>query len=168
MYAVLSILVLVLCAWYLSFSASRLDRLHHREETSWEHLDSLLQRRAALALEISHSSHLDPATHFILTESAYVTREDSVVDRSDAELALSNSLDFLIGASKAGEVDIELSLLNELAALTDKISIAIAVHLEAISAVSKRRSKFIYRFFRLAGRAKLPTPYSFEEHSKKI
>jgi len=46
----LAILLVVLVAWYLSFSASRLDRLHHRVETSWATLDALLQQRAALAL----------------------------------------------------------------------------------------------------------------------
>jgi len=48
----LAILLVVLVAWYLSFSASRLDRLHHRVETSWATLDALLQQRAALADDI--------------------------------------------------------------------------------------------------------------------
>jgi hypothetical protein len=34
----------LLFVWYLTFSATRLDRLHHRVETSWANLDSLLQR----------------------------------------------------------------------------------------------------------------------------
>ncbi|MEY4888732.1 MAG: hypothetical protein RL237_795, partial [Actinomycetota bacterium] len=35
----LLLLSLVLIGWYLSFLASRLDRLHHRVETSWATLD---------------------------------------------------------------------------------------------------------------------------------
>ena len=89
MTVVATALVLILFAWYLSVSASRLDRLHHRVETSWEHLDALLQRRAALALEISHQAELDPATALILTQSAYVSREESIVDRNDAVAAIS-------------------------------------------------------------------------------
>ena len=54
----LAILLVVLVAWYLSFSASRLDRLHHRVETSWATLDALLQQRAALAHEIVVESKL--------------------------------------------------------------------------------------------------------------
>jgi hypothetical protein len=46
------ILFVVLIGWYLSFSASRLDRLHHKVETSWATLDALLKQRAALAHEI--------------------------------------------------------------------------------------------------------------------
>jgi hypothetical protein len=165
MYITLSALLLVLFAWYLSFSASRLDRLHHRVETSWEHLDALLQRRAALALEISHACELDPATDYLLTESAYVSREESITDRSDAERSLSQSLNFLHASAAIGEIAVPLELLEELRTLTEKVSIAITIHLEAVTSVEKMRARFIYKFFRLAGRAKLPTRYSFEEEN---
>jgi hypothetical protein len=59
-----AILLVVILGWYISFSASRLDRLHHRVETSWATLDSLLHQRAALAHEIVAESNLDPATAY--------------------------------------------------------------------------------------------------------
>ncbi len=155
--------LLLLFAWYLSFSASRLDRLHHRVETSWEHLDALLQRRAALALEISRQTDLDPATDFILLQSAYVSREEAIVDRNDAERSLSESLKLLRESARNGEFTISVRLLDELTALTEKITVAILIHLEAVNSVAKLRSRFIYRLFHLAGKAKLPRVYSFEE-----
>jgi len=160
---VLVALILLLFAWYLSFSATRLDRLHHRVETSWEHLDALLQRRASLALEISHQVDLDPATDLILTQSAYVSREEAIIDRNDAERSLSESLKFLRDSARNGELSISVSLLDELANLTEKINFAIAIHLEGVNSVAKLRSKFLYRLFHLAGKAKLPRIYSFEE-----
>lgn len=159
------VILVLLFAWYLSFSASRLDRLHHRVETSWEHLDALLQRRAALALEISHQVDLDPATDLILTQSAYVSREEAIVDRNDAELSLSESLKFLRDSAANGEVSISVALLDELTSLTEKINLAITIHLEGVNSVAKLRAKFIYRLFHLAGKAKLPRIYSFEEDS---
>lgn len=54
-------ILILLGIWYLTFSANRLDRLHHRAETSWANLDAVLQRRAALALEIAHLPDVDPA-----------------------------------------------------------------------------------------------------------
>jgi hypothetical protein len=45
-------------AWYLSFLAGRLDRLHNRVETSWANLDGLLQRRAAARLVSSSGEGL--------------------------------------------------------------------------------------------------------------
>ena len=77
--------ILLLTGWYLSFLASRLDVLHHRVETSWAHLDALLQRRAALALEIANSKGVDAATSLVLTAAAYQAREANIVERSDAE-----------------------------------------------------------------------------------
>ncbi len=162
---VLVAFVVILFGWYLSFSASRLDRLHHRVETSWEHLDALLQRRAALALEISHQTDLDPATDLILTQSAYVSREEAISNRNDAERSLSQSLKFLKESADSGELSIFLPLLSELTTLTEKITLAVAIHLEAVNSVAKLRSRPIYRLFHLAGKAKLPKIYSFEEDS---
>lgn len=157
------LIILVLLGWYLSFSATRLDRLHHRVETSWEHLDALLQRRASLALEISHQSDLDPATVMLLTTSAYQSREAPMSDRSDAETSLSESLKFLRNAAQSGDADIKVGFIDELTRLTEKIRIAIAIHLEAVRAVGNLRAKTIFRLFRLAGRAKLPHRFTFEE-----
>ena len=162
---ILVALVVLIFAWYLSFSASRLDRLHHRVETSWEHLDALLQRRAALALEISHQVDLDPATDLILRQSAYVSREEAIIDRNDAERSLSESLTFLRDSAHNGEVSISVPLLDELTNLTEKINLAISIHLEGVNSVARLRSKFIFRLFHLAGKAKLPRIYSFEEDS---
>ena len=159
------LLLVLLFMWYLSFSAARLDRLHHRVETSWEHLDALLQRRAALALEISHQTDLDPATDLLLMQSAYVSREEAIVDRNDAERSLSESLKFLRESARSGELTISVRLLDELTALTEKITLAIKIHLEAVNSVAKLRSRPIYRLFHLAGKAKLPRIYSFEEDS---
>jgi hypothetical protein len=156
-------LPVLLFAWYLTFSASRLDRLHHRVETSWEHLDALLQRRAALALEIAHQSGLDPASAFMLTQAAYTSREVDNDSRGDAEISLSESLDFLQNSSESGECLIDASLISELRSLSDKIHISTQVHLEAVSSALKMRARFICKFFRLAGRAKAPVRYSFEE-----
>ena len=161
-YFLITLLVL-LGAWYLSFSASRLDRLHHRVETSWEHLDALLQRRGTLALEISHQADLDLATELILKESAYVSREESILERNDAERSLSESLRFLKDSAQNGDIQISVGLLDELHVLTDKIKIAVSIHLEAVNSVANLRSKRLYRIFHLAGKAKLPRTYSFEE-----
>lgn len=159
----IAILIILLLAWYLSFSATRLDRCHHRVETSWEHLDALLQRRAALALEIARNSDLDPATEIILTSSAYQSREANIGDREDAESSLSESLKFLHHSALQGEITVSVGLINELNTLTDKIRTAIAIHLEAISAVRNLRQKLVFRFFHLAGRAKWPEKYHFED-----
>ena len=148
--------------WYLSFLATRLDRLHHRVETSWANLDGLLQRRSAIALQIAHSDFIDPASSLLLTSAAYQARDAEMQDRSTAEMALSGALRLLlIDGEIHGSVREQL-LLDDLTKLTAKIAIAIAIHTDAVSSTQAVRRKFAIRVFRLAGRAPLPVTYEFE------
>jgi hypothetical protein len=160
--ALVVILLLLIFLWYLSFSATRLDRLHHRVETSWANLDGLLQRRAAIALEIARSEIADPASSLLLTAAAYQARDARVEDRSQAESGLSGALGLLLSDSEFTSSNADKALLTELSLLTDKIRIAIALHVDAVTSTHNVRSKVIFRLFRLAGRAPLPVTYEFE------
>lgn len=151
-----------LFAWYLSFLATRLDRLHHRVETSWANLDGLLQRRAAIAIEIARSDIADPASSLLLTFAAHQAREASIKDRSQAETGLSGALGILLETSSTVQSLAEQDLLRELAELNAKIKVAIALHVESVNRAQLIRSKWIIKTFRLAGRAPLPVTYEFE------
>lgn len=155
-----TIAVLVLFLWYLSFTATRLDRLHHRVETSWAALDSLLQRRAAVALEIAHSSFADPGLALILNQAAHQAREAEISERSDAESGLTGSLGLLLMNVHENSDD---ALLKELSDITDKVRVAVKLHVEAVNRTQMVRRKVIVRVFRLAGRAPLPSIHKFEE-----
>jgi hypothetical protein len=167
----LLITIVLILSWYLTFSASRLDRLHHRVETSWEHLDALLQRRAAIAIELAHKSDLDPAMNMLLASAAFETREATIIERSDAEISLSESLKLLQADSRNSESSpasrmsssSTAVLLEELSATTDKIKFAVNIHLEAVNAVRNLRRKLVFRIFRLAGHAPSPLKYAFED-----
>lgn len=154
--------VLLVVLWYLSFSATRLDRLHHRVETSWANLDVLLQKRAAIALEIAHSDLADPASSLLLTGAAYQARDADVEHRSVAESGLSGALSLILSDGLAHASDSEKALLQELSALTAKIGVAIAIHTDAVSSTQMVRKKLVVKTFRLAGTAPLPVTYEFE------
>lgn len=157
-----ALFLLALVAWYLSFSATRLDRLHHRVETSWANLDGLLQRRAAIAIEIARSEISDPASAMLLTFAAHQAREASVRDRSQAETGLSGALGILLETSGDLSGDIEKDLMRELRDLTEKIKMAVAIHIDAVNRTQLVRRKLIVRLFRLAGTAPEPVIYEFE------
>jgi hypothetical protein len=159
--AIVLILILLFFAWYLSFSAARLDRLHHRVETSWANLDAALQRRAAVALEIAHLPEVDPATNLMLTSSAYAAREADIDERSDAESALSESLKLLTMGSDLPEIYPEL--FAKLADVTERVRLAIAIHVESVISTRNVRKKLVFRVFRLAGTAPLPVKHAFED-----
>lgn len=158
---VIALLVTLIFIWYLTFSANRLDRLHHRVETSWANLDSILQRRAALAQEIAHLKEIDPATNLLLTSAAHQAREADISERSEAESGLSEALKLLRLESDIPEIYPEV--FSELDAITDRLKTAIAIHQEAVNSTRNRRSKLVIRIFRLAGRAPLPVTYPFED-----
>ena len=157
-----SVLLVLIVLWYLSFTATRLDRLHHRVETSWANLDVLLQKRAAVALEIAHSDIADPASSMLLTAAAYQARDANIQNRSQAESGLSGALGLLLEDSQHLATAADSALLTELSGLTDKIRVAIAIHTDAVARTQMVRRQFIVRFFRLAGTAPLPITYEFE------
>jgi hypothetical protein len=154
--------LIALFAWYISFLATRLDRLHHRVETSWANLDSLLQRRAAIAIEIARSEIADPASSLLLTFAAHQAREASVKDRSQAETGLSGALGILLETSFNTGGALEQELMQELGELNKKIKVAISLHVESVTRTQLIRSRWIIRTFRLAGSAPLPITYEFE------
>lgn len=158
----LAAIVVIIGIWYLSYSATRLDRLHHRVETSWANLDGLLQRRAAVALEIAKSEIADPAASLLLTAAAHQARDAQMKERSQAESGLSAALGLLLTDSQVVTGSIERELLRELSELTDKIKIAIALHVDAVNRTQMVRAKIVFRIFRLAGTAPLPVTYEFE------
>jgi len=159
---ILFVSLAILIFWYLSFSASRLDRLHQRVETSWATLDSLLQRRAAIALDVARSSITDPATSLLLTASAYQARGADIEDRSSAESVLSGALGMMLAERESIVAKSDQALLHELEQLTDKIKVAISIHVESVTRTQLIRSKLVFRLFRLAGTAPLPVTYEFE------
>ena len=154
--------IVIFAIWYLSYSATRLDRLHNRVETSWANLDGLLQRRAAVALEIAKSEIADPASSLLLTAAAHQARDAEMSARSQAESGLSGVLGLLLHDGHLVSGSIEKELLRELSELTDKIRIAIALHVDAVNRTQMVRRKPVFRIFRLAGRAPLPVTYEFE------
>ncbi len=161
----LTLLAIVIIGWYLSFLASRLDRLHHRVETSWATLDSLLQQRAALAQQIVAESNLDPATAYLISTSAISARKANIIERSAAESVLSESLKLVQNSAQGNSLELPSELLVELSDITNKVKMAINIHLEAVNATRNVRSKIFIRLFRLAGKAPLPVRYEFEDDS---
>ena len=161
-YWVLTIFLIIFFIWYLTFLARRLDRLHQRVDNTWANLDVLLQKRAAVALEIAHSDIADPASSMLLTGAAYQARDAAIQNRSNAESGLSGALGLLLEDSCHLTTAADSQLLTELSALTDKIRVAIALHTDAVNRSQMLRSKVVVKSFRLAGSAPLPVTYEFE------
>ncbi len=154
------LVLMLLVVWYLSFTATRLDRLHHRVDVSWANLDAALRTRSALALEVARSNLTDPATSLLLLAAAHVAVIANQAERLEAEEELSR---LLLSLLEEGALSSEDEIFHELSQARERLRIAIALHVEAVVRTQAQRARPIVRIFRLAGRAPLPVRYPFEE-----
>ena len=70
-----AIALAVLIAWYVSYGAARLDRLHTRVEGALSVLDAQLVRRAEATLELANCGALDASSALILAGAGRDRRE---------------------------------------------------------------------------------------------
>jgi hypothetical protein len=156
--------LVLLVAWYLTFSATRLDRLHARLEGAWSALDAQLVRRSSVALQLAASGRLDPATALLLADAAHEARE---VDEEGREQAESD----LTAALRAAFADAELvddlrrdpvggELVAELAASALRVQLARRFLNDVVRNARVVRRKRVVRYLRIAGHA--PWPQTFE------
>jgi hypothetical protein len=168
--AVVTVVILLLVlAWYLSFSASRLDRLHARVEGSWDALDAQLVRRASVVLELATSSLLDPATSVLLADAAHGARDTPPTQREVAESDLSAAL--RLALEQPGIVEdlmadpVGNELLGELSSACRRVQLARRFHNDAIRATRAARRDRMVRWFRLAGHATVREPFEMDDES---
>jgi hypothetical protein len=160
----LLLLPLLLLGWYLSYSAGRLDRLHHRVESSRAALDAQLARRAAVALEAAHV--LDPATGLLLTDAAtqaLTAAEDGVASIPVLE-DVENDLTRALVAAFSDPEDVVALRTDPLAGETldllgqacQRVQLARRFHNDAVAQALRVRGKVVVRWARLAGYAVQP------------
>jgi hypothetical protein len=168
--AVLVLAVFIVVGMYISWRASRLDRLHVRVETARAALDAVLVRRAAVALEMAASRLLDPATSLVLATAAHEARTADSERREFAESDLSRALRAVVeqpgfrGALSADQAHGDgLALLAELEAAAQKVTFARRFYNDAVAAIRSARRKLLARVLPLAGRAPLPEFFEIDD-----
>jgi hypothetical protein len=180
--ATLVVIVVIGVAWYLSYAAARLDRLHAKVEGAMSALDAQLVRRAEATLELANSGALDPASALLLvdaaTESIERTTEQPVDEdlldgqhfggREATESDLSANLraaltDETVLALRAVGNDLVEEALERIAASGLRVRMARRFHNDAVREVRRVRAKWVVRAFRLAGYAVLPEPVEFDD-----
>jgi hypothetical protein len=180
-WGVVLVALLLGIAWYLSYSAARLDRLHSRVEGALSALDAQLVRRAEATLELVNSGGLDPASALILAGAAsesleahneragddllegqtFAGRELVESDLTEAlQIALSPQAVEEVGRVPAGAGDAALARVRAAAV---RVQLARRFHNDAVKDVQRVRRKAVVRWFRLAGHAELPQTIEFDD-----
>lgn len=152
-----AIVVLVLLALWLSWTANRLDRMHHRIEVARASLDTQLLRRSGAALELATSGALDPARSLLLVDSAHQARAAPPDDFESAESDLSEALRAVLADVDEVRVLREAvgtgELIEELGGDCRKVELARRFHNGIVVSARVLRSRRRVRWLRLAGQA---------------
>ncbi|MGH3354358.1 MAG: hypothetical protein ACRDOJ_00585 [Nocardioidaceae bacterium] len=163
----LAVAVLVTFAVLLSWTAGRVDRLHHRVNGARAGLEAELMHRSGATLELAATGLLDPARSLLLLDAAHLARASDEADREVAESNLSRALvasldDATEVARLQGHPDAE-ELLAELGNACRKVELARRFHNDVVaSALALRRNRAV-RWFGLAGRADLPAMVELDD-----
>lgn len=179
----LGIIALVLLAWYLTYSAARLDRLHAKVEGALAALDAQVVRRAESALELGASGLLDPASSLLLVDAAstsldrtasrdddngHLLRFGSFVERESAESDLTDALNAALSEQSVADLRMRggamaEELLGRVSAAGLRVQLARRFHNQAVTEVQRVRRKRVVRAFRLAGYAEMPATVEFDD-----
>jgi hypothetical protein len=167
LWAVALLVVLGVLGLWLSWTANRLDRMHHRLEVARASLGTQLARRSGAALELATSGALDPARSLVLVDAAHQARAVDPEEMEPAESDLSAALRAVL--ADADEVralreapDIG-PLLAELAGDCRKVELARRFHNDVVGSARTLRSRRRVRWLRLAGRAPEPVTVDLDD-----
>ncbi len=165
----LALALLLVLGWYLSYSAARLDRLHHRVESARAALDVQLVRRAAAAVETAQL--LDPATGLLVADAAahaLAAGEQRDVPggieppavaedvENDLTRALHVAFDDPEHVARMREEPLVGEALDVLTQACLRVQLARRFHNDAVAQTLRVRRKPVVRWARLAGHANLP------------
>jgi hypothetical protein len=164
---VLVVLAVVLWSFYISWRASRLDRLHNRVEAARTALDLALVRRASAASELASSGLLDPATSLLLADAVRRARQVGPAERYLAESDLTRALRAILGdpdfrKELVGD-DGAAELVAEVEAAAQQVFIARKFYNDLAGRTVYARRRPLARTLRLAGSAQLPRFFDMDD-----
>ena len=164
---VLAVLVLVLFGFWVSWRASRLDRLHNRAEAARTALDLALVRRAAAASELASSGLLDPATSLLLADAVRRVREVGQAERdlaeSDLTRALRATLDEPGFRTELTENEGATELVSEVEAASHQVYLARKFYNDLAGRTLDDRRRPLARVLHLSGTAQPPEFFDIDD-----
>jgi len=171
---VLAVLAVVLWGFYVSWRASRLDRLHNRTEAARTALDLALVRRASAAAELASSGQLDPATSLLLADAVRRARQAEAAERDLAESDLTRALratlgdpefraELRAGNAQDGDQDDATELLDEVEKAANQVFIARMFYNDVAGRTLDARRRPLARVLRLSGSARQPEFFEMDD-----
>jgi hypothetical protein len=167
-----AIALAVMIAWYISYGAARLDRLHTRVEGALSVLDAQLVRRAEATLELANCGALDAASALILAGAATDSLEadtdpEHQTAREAIESDLTQALELALSEESLRRLKqdeaVGAPVLQRVAAANQRVELARRFLNDAVTDVRRVRRKPGVRLLRLAGHAELPETFEIDD-----
>lgn len=157
---VFAVAIAVLLTMWITFTLTRLDRLHARVDAAQAALDAQLVRRAAALRHVAQSAPpgLSPAEHFRYEAVADAALNAPADDRGPAENAVGRAVNELVErVPLPAEADREL---RETAA---RVLIARRFYNDAVRDTRTLRARRMPRLLRLAGHRSMPQFFDIDD-----
>ncbi len=159
---VFAVLIAILLTMWVTFTVTRLDRLHARVDAAQAALDAQLVRRAAALLSVSESpdSQLDPQQRCRLEAVAHAALDPALPERrSGAENAVGRAVTELVD----GPTGLRAEVRAELRETAARVLIARRFYNDAVRDTRTLRMRRMPRTLRLAGRRGLPQFFDIDD-----
>jgi hypothetical protein len=162
---VVAVLVAILLSMWITFTLTRLDRLHARVDAARAALDAQLVRRAAALLHVVEAPQtpLEPAERVRLqTVALAATSPDGPERREAVENAVGRAVTRL--ADGAGlETGIGVEAAAELREAAARVQVARRFYNDAVRDTRTLRARRMPRLLHLAGRVELPQFFDIDD-----
>jgi hypothetical protein len=164
---VLAVLVLVLFGFWVSWRASRLDRLHNRVESARTALDLALVRRSSAAADLASSGMIDPATSLLLADAVRRARQAGQAElglaESDLTRALRATLDEPGFRTELAENEGASELVAEVEAASHQVYLARKFYNDLAGRTIDDRRRPLARVLHLSGTAQPPEFFDIDD-----
>lgn len=157
-WALLAVTVAIaVLAAYASWTAGRIDRLHHRVAAARAVLDAELAHRSALVAEVASSGLLDPASSLLLLDAAHRARTAGEDDREQCESALTRAIALVDAKPEPWAA--------EFASTVRRVQMARRFHNDLVATTRNLRRRRLVSWLRLAGHAAMPATIELDDGS---
>ena len=167
LWTVLLVLFAALISVWITFTATRLDRLHARVDAASSALDAQLVRRAAALQHVTDNAGdaMSDATRMRLASAAHGALESDGTDKEAAENAVGRAVNDL--ADVAGRLPPAASeMLPDVADSATRVVIARRFYNDAVRDTRALRARRMPRLLRLAGHRENPQFFDIDDSTR--
>jgi hypothetical protein len=159
---VLAVILAVLLSMWVTFTLTRLDRLHARVDAAWAALDAQLVRRAAGLQHVAESPESGVRSQLRAPCEQAATAALSVASEAERQAA-ENAVGRMIATLAEDVEPLRKEAEDELREGAARVQVARRFYNDAVRDTRNLRSRRLPRLLRLAGRREMPQFFDIDD-----